>query len=221
MNAHYIILESLLLNKNLLRKTVLSKLVFITLVIVNLMFFNSTVAMELEHISKIFKDNPIQANFEQSKHILGLSSPLRTKGQIWMSKSNQLIWQVTYPIKSTLVINKYGVTQYDSADKKIQQSNNAYSSEISSMFLNIVKGDFQTLQKRFDIACDCLALNWTLTLLPKEVALKKVLEKITIHGVTQLDGFSYKEINGDETLIKLKPTKTELSQQLQQFLDLN
>ncbi len=182
-------------------------------------FFNSIAAVNLDKISEIFSANPLQANFEQSKNIAALSSPLRTKGGIWMSESNQLVWQVTFPIKSTLVIGDKGFTQYDSNDMQTQQSNNDYTLELSLMFLNITKGDLKELQEKFNIHCDCLNSDWTLTLLPKENALKNILEEIKIHGSKKMERFSYKEQNGDETLIQLIPTSIDLSQQLSRYLN--
>jgi len=163
-------------------------------------------------------NSSLNATFKQIKHIKSFSLPLRTSGKIWLSDSNQLVWQVIKPIKSTIVITGDGLSQFNRKDIKQDDAPNLIGNDLSQVFLNVATGDFKSLKNDFNMDLTCQKKFWIFKLTPKNEPLINVLTSIDIFGEKNINGFSYIEKRGDATSIELTPESHSFYQELSFYL---
>jgi len=183
------------------------------------LFSGVSIACDVEKISSLITNERINAKFEQIKEIEVLSKPLRSYGFMWMSETNNLVWQVNKPIKSTMVINAQGMSQYDRYDKKLAKQKMMSMEGVSSIFLNLAKGDLKELEKEFDMNWDCQSEEWQVTLKPKENKIADFLSTLSISGSNRIEKLSYTEVRGDITHITLTQQSDKLKASLNHYLE--
>ena len=183
-------------------------------------FTSSTEKCSEEQVKRInnLTNSSLNATFNQIKEIKSISLPLRTSGKIWLSDSNQLVWQVIKPIKSTIVITEDGLSQFNRKDIKQDNAPNLIGNDLSKVFLNVASGDFKSLKNNFNMDLTCKEGSWVFKLTPRNEPLINVLTSIDIFGEQFINGFSYIEKRGDTTSIKLIPESQSFSQELSFYL---
>ncbi len=172
------------------------------LILVLLFSFNST-ACELRDINEKVKSNHLAAEFKQSKVIKALSRPLLSKGYIWFGETEQLIWQVISPLKSTMVIQPGKIKQFDKNDNPLKLHVNSMATDLSNVFFKLLVGDFSSLSDTFKIAAECQKAGWKLKLNPRTPQLSRIINQIEVIGNEKLEAIMIEEKRGDHTTIEL------------------
>lgn len=159
--------------------------------------------------------------FTQSKTIASLSRALNSSGVIWMSAADELVWQVQKPVRSTTVISALGVKQFNRRDELQPSIDNPVAADLSTIFLNLLSGDFAALNSTFAQTLSCDGDRWALTLKPRTQNLAELLSSLAVTGAQNLESVSYREMRGDLTEIVLSVSEDESSsgEKFRVFLD--
>lgn len=183
----------------------------------------------LETVNQRLSEQKISADFVQSKKIAILTRSLKSSGKIWMSDDEELVWMSLKPFRSTMVIQADGIRQYDKNDRYKGMQNQTVVTDLSNVFLSLVKGDVEKLDEAFEIEFECVTKEnvsdsavlsssqsipkeeqyspWTMVLTPRTDALKKLISKMSLSGAQTISKIHFIEQRGDETEIGLHQSK--------------
>ncbi len=182
-----------------------------SLILINCLLSVAASECDLKSISANLATDNIYVDFTQTKNIQNLSRPLVSKGQIWITPNEQLVWQTQFPIKSTMVMSKDSVRIYNKYDKALVENNPAIIEKISNLFLTILSGESEKIKKVFFQKASCNNGQWELELSPKNIELVKIINQILVSGSRTIDSIYYQEKRGDTTkidLIRITPENT-------------
>ena len=157
----------------------------------------------IETISQVMLKPNASASFNQEKQIKGLTRSLKSNGVLWLGPEEQLVWQTQFPIKSTLVLSSDDVRQFDKNDQSLSTPSNAMIGNISQVFLNLIKGDFSSLENSFSSEHSCDAGYWKIKLVPHQQPLSNLFNVLIIEGEDYLSKVVIQEKRGDLTTINL------------------
>ncbi|MCH9691958.1 MAG: outer membrane lipoprotein carrier protein LolA [Gammaproteobacteria bacterium] len=149
-------------------------------------------AKTLQQISKQLHKTPhLLGKFKQQKILPQLPQPLNSKGIFALSEQQGLSWRTLEPIASHTIFNEQQTTT----------SNLAQS--ITTPMLQILRGDFQALQKLFFIQAKQINDGWQLILQPRSTTLQKFITAIEVFGDQQINHIRLQESNQALTEIQL------------------
>lgn len=177
---------------------------------------------DLEEIAAKISDQPELNEFHQLKSIAVLTQPLKSSGYLLLADNDRLVWQTQTPIKSTTVISPNSFEQYNKHDNPVStpaNSNNKTSLLISSTFLSILSGDFESLNTNFKVDATCNSSGWDLNLSPTNHEIQRVIKHIQIKGNSSIERLVFTEANDDVTRIIFDSIESiDIREQLVQFL---
>lgn len=155
-------------------------------------------AFSIEDLGGIKKDN-ISGAFKQAKTISGFSSEIKSSGRFSIA-NNEILWHTTKPIISSVKITSDGIFMLQNSDSKNAQEVWVKTSQHydKSLFLSIMRLDFDALKNNFDFQINCDKNAWNLTLIPKGL-IKNIFKSIHINGGEFVKSVVLIESNGDKT----------------------
>ena len=175
-------------------------------------------ACSIDGISQRLIDSDAYYEFVQTKVVAALSRPLNSSGVIWLSPNGELVWQLARPIKSTTVITTIGAKEYNRRDELQPSMDNTVASDMSFIFLNVLRGNFSALADLFSQLVKCDEGQWTLDLIPIKEPFSDLLSSLSISGGASLQRVRYEEARGDITEIRLTPSSRP-DDSLEAYLD--
>ncbi|TQV87857.1 LolA family protein [Aliikangiella coralliicola] len=176
---------------------------------------------QIKQISQKIAKSELHSDFIQTKEIKALSRPLISRGKIWLSPSNKLIWQVSSPLKSTMVIGAGEMYQFDKNDLPVEIPPNAIANEISTLFFNLLSGNLESLKSHFTITKQCNEMGWSIKLSPIKNEFSKLLKTIELTGQVHIESILFEESRGDLTKIRLTALKEQAPQVLEKYLEVS
>ena len=166
----------------------------------------STYACDLMTISKRLSSESFAARFEQNKQIEVLASPLISRGQMYLSTNNGLVWQLQRPLKSTSVFSSNIFKQFDSRDQEVTFGSAVVQHRIqqfAKIFVDLVGGKLNRLHDDFDTKVECNGEQWSLLMKPRKDRLSRVLRNVNLTGSENINTISIEEVGGDITHINI------------------
>nr|WP_246722920.1 outer membrane lipoprotein carrier protein LolA [Aliikangiella sp. G2MR2-5] len=157
--------------------------------------------------------------FTQEKQIKFLSKPLISQGELLQTDTGELVWQTQKPIKTTLVLTRERVKQFDSLDKSVDLPGASIVKNLSNTFLSLLSGDFSRLKIDFHSTVSCKASKYSLELIPKNSELKALFSNIKVSGQLSVETVVIEEARGDLTTIHLTKFSSSTSSLLDRYLD--
>lgn len=158
-----------------------------------------------QRISEQFrKQKNVKADFKQMKKIKVLRRPLISKGNILFVKDMGLIWGISHPFKSVMVINSSGIFQQRDQEliPMLSVKQNPMASGFMESFLSLFSGDFSKLEKYYQIYhLEDDQGKWKIGFIPKREPHNKIIEKMILSGdsLAFFSSFQLWEKNGDTT----------------------
>ena len=150
----------------------------------------------------------IHGQFEQQRHLKSLSKPLSSQGQFTLVPKKGLLWQMHSPLQSTLKVSPNGISQRNAQGQWLPSRQNSSAQQQVRLFLDLLGGNTEGLQRQFDLRLSGNANNWQLQLLPKSTVLKQVFNRIDIRGNQLVRQIELSEAQGDKTIIRFNSIKT-------------
>ncbi|PKL97429.1 MAG: hypothetical protein CVV19_15830, partial [Gammaproteobacteria bacterium HGW-Gammaproteobacteria-9] len=85
------------------------------------------------------------------------------------------------------------------------------SARQNQLFLAVLSGDTQALQRDFQLELSGAATAWRLQLTPRGALLRQIFADIEIHGGETVTQIELHEAQGDRTLIRLLDSQTDVA----------
>ena len=115
-------------------------------------------------------------NFQQSKHLPGISEALESQGEFIFHCQQGLIWQTNLPHPETLVYRLDGKHQLLLPDSEAERLNSRVHRELGKILNNLIGADLEYLNRHFDQYRD----GTHYTLVPKRKRLRNYIASIAL-----------------------------------------
>ncbi|MGN6876269.1 LolA family protein, partial [Neisseria sp. P0021.S007] len=114
------------------------------------------------------KPSNVQGAFTQQRQLKSLSKPMVTGGKFVLVPKKGLLWQMQKPFETTLRVRSAGIMQWTGSKwvKPNASTLNGQSSQIK-LFLDLLGGTTQGLEKQFASKLTGNETKWPLTMNPK------------------------------------------------------
>ncbi|MCI9874347.1 outer membrane lipoprotein carrier protein LolA [Pseudomonas atacamensis] len=166
-------------------------------------------AFDLQQLSEqLAKPDVIHGQFIQEKHLRALPQPLISKGSFVLAKNHGLLWLLKTPLQQDYRITANGIARRDSNGWQLLPNKSA-GAEQNRLFLAVLQGDSNGLQRDFELALSGTAQQWQLTLTPRSMLLKQVFKQINIDGGALVQTIELLETQGDSTLLRMQDSTAE------------
>ena len=162
-------------------------------------------ALTLDELQAQFsQQSVIRAEFRQTRQIKGLTQPLRSSGEILISREKGLWWQQKTPFVLTLLLDEQRMVQQvaDQRPQVITAQSNPQMFQFNHLLRSLFQADRSVLEANFTLTFrDRQHGEWTVLLQPKTSPLDKVFNAITLEGKDYLNQIVLDDRQGDRTEI--------------------
>jgi len=153
----------------------------------------------------------IRGNFTQEKYLRALPQPLVSTGTFVLARDQGLLWFLREPLQQDYRISPSGIARRDASGWHPTQQHGAAARQ-NDLFLAVLRGDTEALQRDFELQLSGTADSWTLTLTPRSKLLGQIFTRIVIQGGSSAERIELLETQGDRTLLLL--TDSQIDEQL-------
>jgi len=175
-------------------------------------------AVTLDELQQRFTEQPtIRAHFEQTRTIKAMPKPLRSQGEMLISRDAGLLWDQKTPFPMRLMLNDSRMVQAINGQppQTITADNNPQMFQFNHLLRALFQADRRVLEQNFRIAFqDKGEGRWSLSLMPIATPLDKIFASIDLAGSDYLESIQLNDKQGDRTDIALSGhqlTPTELT----------
>jgi len=138
----------------------------------------------------------MSGHFTQHKKLRVLKRPIVSHGQWHYWQDQGLVWDITHPIRSTLVLSPQGIREWRAGQAAAEATTREDVTGMLSMLGAILSLDLQTLEKEFTVAFAeetaagdkvdaTTAVPLSLALIPRAEPMAKVIARIELLTVKQ------------------------------------
>jgi outer membrane lipoprotein-sorting protein len=148
-----------------------------------------------------------QASFVETKEMALLNGPLVRRGVLEYARPDRLSMRVDSPYFERVQIagDQVTIERRSGVTKVALAAQPQLAAWIDSLRATLA-GDGGTLQRHFEVRVDGSAADWTLTLVPRDAALRAIVERVDIAGRgADVTRFAIDETKGDRTRIVITP----------------
>ena len=150
----------------------------------------------------------IQGSFTQQRFLRSLDKPVQTSGQFALRPGRGLFWHLQKPFELRLRVRRDGITRQDAQGNwRSNGSQTAQAAQVK-LFMAVLGGDTDKLQRHFRLSLSGNARQWQLTLMPKTAIMQQVFNKITISGGELVRKVELDEKQGDRTVMLFERLQT-------------
>lgn len=149
-----------------------------------------------------------RARFTEEKRLAALKAPLRSEGQLVYRRPAHLEKITTAPIEESLMVDGDQLSVLTKGQPPVLISL-AAEPEIRALVDAVrgsLSGDLAALSRSYAVTMTGTLAGWTLTLLPRDAGLAKLVSRIVVAGAgTDLWSVRIEEPNGDVSLMTISP----------------
>jgi len=135
-------------------------------------------------LSKLAQPAPARTSFVELRGSKLLKKPLRLQGEYLRPDADTLVRKVAAPYVETTTI-RAGEVEIARDGKSARRFSLARVPEMAglqSSFGALLSGDRRLLEQRYDLRTQGTRQRWTMTLTPKDAAMRQKVETITLYG---------------------------------------
>ena len=156
--------------------------------------------------ARLAKPAVLRGQFEQQKQLQGFRNPLKSSGDFLLLRDRGIAWNTRLPFASStrLTRRKLLATMPDgSTQVLVDASASPAMAAVNALLMALVAGDLDALATRFTLK-EALRADgcWSLTLQPRDAALKQAFSRIVLDGDRYVRGVEIVEPAGDRTRIR-------------------
>lgn len=148
-----------------------------------------------------------QARFVETKTMALLERPLRLQGTLYFRAPDYVRKEVTAPDYEDYEIDgdQVRVQQADGRSRTIRLDAHPALRAFAEAFRDTLRGDFDALQRYYDLQLSGTRDDWQLTMVPRDESVAAQVRRIEVHG-NGPDLFSVRivERDGDESLMRMR-----------------
>ena len=151
----------------------------------------------------------VQGAFTQQRYLKSLTQPMTTNGQFVLIPRRGLLWHMQKPFENRRRVRADGIMQWNGKSwvAANQSKINGQSQQIR-LFLDLLGGNTQGLEKQFDLQLSGSQQKWTLRLNPKTALMKQIFNHIEISGDSVVRRIELNEKQGDRTVMQFNQVQT-------------
>ncbi len=170
----------------------------------NLLLISATAqAFDLQQLAQqLSQPAVVRGDFIQEKHLRALPQPLTSLGRFVLARDHGLLWLLQEPIRQDYRITREGIAKR-SERNWLAVDQQGSSARQNQLFLAVLSGDTEALQRDFDLSLNGEANAWRLQLAPRGALLKQVFAAIEIRGGATVTEIELRETQGDTTMLRL------------------
>ena len=150
----------------------------------------------------------VQGAFTQQRYLKSLSKPMTTQGKFVLIPKKGLLWQMEKPFATTLRVRADGIMQWTGSAWANPNASKLGQNRQIQLFLDLLGGNTQGLEKQFDLALSGTEQQWTLQLTPKTAITRQIFTRIGISGDTVVRKIQLDEKQGDRTVMQFSQIQT-------------
>lgn len=135
-------------------------------------------------LSKLVQPAPARTSFVELRGSKLLKKPLRLQGEYLRPDADTLVRKVAVPYAETTTI-RAGEVEIARAGKAPRRFSLARAPEMAglqSSFGALLSGDRRALEQRYSLHTQGTRQRWTMTLTPKDAAMRGKIQTITLYG---------------------------------------
>ncbi|MFC4891681.1 outer membrane lipoprotein carrier protein LolA [Pseudofrancisella aestuarii] len=153
---------------------------------------------------QLTKNSNISGNFEQTRHIDGLQTPLTSSGTFKLSPESGLYWNQDKPFKSILKVTKDSLEQtvMDNPPTILTRDQQPVVFTFTQVFMSILQGNTDSIEQYFNASFKGNTKDWEITLTPKANIISKAIESIYLKGSNTIDFVKVIDTEGNIVNIK-------------------
>ena len=144
----------------------------------------------------------VQGAFTQQRYLKSLVKPMTTSGAFTLVPKKGLLWQMQKPFDTTLRVRADGIMQWTGSAWTNPNANKLGQNRQIQLFLDLLGGNTQGLEKQFDLSLSGTAQQWTLQLTPKTAITRQIFTRIDIIGDSVVRKIELNEKQGDRTVMQ-------------------
>jgi hypothetical protein len=149
----------------------------------------------------------VSGSFTQDKSVKGFKKPLKSSGDFEVMRGQRIVWHTKAPFDSTLIVTPESLTQTSAAGPSVRVSASEQPgvTMLTRVLLGVVSGDLGPLESNWTATGVVEQGRFSIQLIPKNDALKKVISELSLTGDTFVRTVRIKDGGGAETQIALLP----------------
>lgn len=147
----------------------------------------------------------LRGEFEQEKQLQGFRNPLKSSGDFLLLRELGIAWNTRKPFASStrLTRDKLLARLPDgSTQVLIDAKASPGMAAVNALLMALVAGDLDALATRFTLKETRREDGWSLTLQPRDPALKQAFQRIVLEGDRHVHSVDILEPGGDRTRIR-------------------
>jgi hypothetical protein len=146
-----------------------------------------------------------RARFRQERHLVVLSRPLLSEGEVTLERERRLKWTQAVPYPVTVSITPEAIREEipGRPARTITPRDNPLMTSVAQAYLALLEGDVGHLETLFSAHLSQSDGRWSLTLVPRRAVLARVISRIRVHGGDVIREIRIDEQSGDWTRIEL------------------
>lgn len=153
----------------------------------------------------------VRASFVQERTMRVLKRPLATRGRVTALAGEGVLWQVSEPYQTTLLVSRGAILEWDGQgpSRRLEMAANPALRALADALLGALTGDTGALVALFEPTLLPAAAGWRLALVPKDEALATLVAKVEVAGGRFVEEAVISEAGGDRTTIAFADFRTE------------
>ena len=150
----------------------------------------------------------VQGAFTQQRYLKSLAKPMTTSGAFTLVPKKGLLWQMQKPFATTLRVRADGIMQWTGSAWTNPNANKLGQNRQIQLFLDLLGGNTQGLEKQFNLSLSGTTQQWTLQLTPKTAITRQIFTRIDISGDSVVRKIELNEKQGDRTVMQFSQIQT-------------
>jgi hypothetical protein len=165
-------------------------------------------AFDIDQLMTELARNPGgQARFVEKRHLALLDKPVIATGEMTYTAPDRLEKRTLTPKVETMVLDKDTLSlERDRRKMSIRLGQRPEVAAFVESIRSTLAGDRASLERSYRLALTGNLDEWVLTLVPSDVRIATLLQRITLSGVReQVLGIEYLQTDGDRTEMSIEP----------------
>ncbi|BDU75681.1 outer membrane lipoprotein carrier protein LolA [Mesoterricola sediminis] len=157
-----------------------------------------------EALTAHLKATPLlHADFVQTRRLAALSRPLKSSGNLVVSRELGVLWRMEKPLRLTVALGPKGVAEVDAqGNRKLQTAkDNAMAARMAGIMKSLLEGRWSGLEELFTVKGQGGPEAWTILLEPRPQT-AAFIKGVRIRGGAFVETIHVDEPSGDTTDIQ-------------------
>lgn len=151
----------------------------------------------------------VQGEFTQQRYLKSLAKPMTTQGRFVLIPKRGLLWHMQKPFDNRLRVRSDGIMQWNGKNWVAANPGRMGGQQQQiRLFLDLLGGNTQGLEKQFGLQLSGTQQKWTLRLEPKTALMKQIFTRIDIGGDNVVRRIELHEKQGDRTVMQFNRIET-------------